>query len=260
MAGSLRTAADGLESDDGGLTPFWLYASEGGARIERHVPALPLSLDRARLDALKRSLAVYRMAFGQARQEDVVAFLQRFPPDQLKAASDDLRIDLSPPPGGRTPIPDHDIQTPQMAVTDDELTPVWADVPDEPPDTHFGAIEALLDEFKALAGSTLVQVALPSNAKLAMLSELLDAFVAAAPQLHQDLHNGEGDSSKRRVTRSAEDLRLLLDQFVALQSAEPSVAVDDPLRRMQQLLDQFVNIRGLDRSPIDPSPETSSHA
>ena len=31
------------------LVPYWLYAVEGGAKIERHVPMLPLSRDVARL-------------------------------------------------------------------------------------------------------------------------------------------------------------------------------------------------------------------
>ena len=61
------------ESD---LTPFWIYALDGGAKIERHVPALPLSRDSERLDALRASLAVYRMAntqeSGRSRISDLV--------------------------------------------------------------------------------------------------------------------------------------------------------------------------------------------
>ncbi|MDF0591544.1 DEAD/DEAH box helicase [Candidatus Methanocrinis natronophilus] len=75
------------------LVPFWIYP-EGRARIERHVPALPLSRDRERLKQLQESLVIYRMVFGQSRQEDLLAFLM----DQLNNEDmDKLRIDLSPP-------------------------------------------------------------------------------------------------------------------------------------------------------------------
>ena len=39
------------------------------------MPALPLSRDRERLEALRRSLTLYRMVFGQNRQEDLLAYL-----------------------------------------------------------------------------------------------------------------------------------------------------------------------------------------
>lgn len=77
----------------GDLVPFWIY-SEGEAKIERHVPALPLSRDRERMLELQKSLAVYRMVFGQSRQEDLAAFLiSRLGKEDM----DKLRIDLSPP-------------------------------------------------------------------------------------------------------------------------------------------------------------------
>lgn len=63
---------DPNESD---LVPYWVYPVENGAKIERYVPALPLSRDHERLAALRRSLAVYRMVFGQPRQEDLLAYL-----------------------------------------------------------------------------------------------------------------------------------------------------------------------------------------
>ncbi len=83
---------------DHGLVPYWLFPTPGGAQIERHVPALPLSRDAYQLEALKRSLAVYRMVFGQPRQDDLMAFLlDRFPPDELSEITSLLQIDLSPP-------------------------------------------------------------------------------------------------------------------------------------------------------------------
>ncbi len=85
-------------SEGGGLVPYWLFPHADGAHIERHVPALPLSRDATQLQALKRSLAVYRMVFGQPRQDDLVAFLlERCPPEMLREVEPLLRINLSPP-------------------------------------------------------------------------------------------------------------------------------------------------------------------
>jgi hypothetical protein len=80
------------------LTPFWLLPIEGGARIERYVPALPLSRDTARWAALRQSLVVYRMVFGQSRQEDYMAYLvQRLGDRAAEVLQSELRINLEPP-------------------------------------------------------------------------------------------------------------------------------------------------------------------
>jgi hypothetical protein len=80
------------------LIPYWIYSFPGGAKIERHVPALPLSRDQARMEALRKSLAVYRMVFGQIRQDDLISFLlARFPESEIASIARDLRIDLTPP-------------------------------------------------------------------------------------------------------------------------------------------------------------------
>lgn len=78
------------------IVPYWVYL-DGDARIERHVPALPLSRDRERAHRLRTSLAVYRMVFGQPRQEDLVEYLlERVPKADLEKLMDELRIDLAP--------------------------------------------------------------------------------------------------------------------------------------------------------------------
>ena len=83
------------------IFPYWVYPLAGGARIERHVPAFPLSREVDHLVALRRSLVVYRMIFGQPRQEDLLAYLlTRFSRDKLAAITEDLRVDLSPRSGG----------------------------------------------------------------------------------------------------------------------------------------------------------------
>jgi hypothetical protein len=77
------------------LEPFWI--TPGDAQIERHVLAQPLSRDAQRLVALKRSLTLYRMVFGQARQGDLVDYLAtRVPPADLERLTEALRIDLTP--------------------------------------------------------------------------------------------------------------------------------------------------------------------
>ena len=93
----LFEAALQQSSNGRGLVPYWLFPIPDGAHIERHVPALPLSQDASQLQALKRSLAVYRMVFGQPRQDDLITFLlERCQPELLSEIAPLLRIDLSP--------------------------------------------------------------------------------------------------------------------------------------------------------------------
>jgi hypothetical protein len=85
--------------DDSDLVPYWVYPLDGGAQIERYAPALPLSADARQLADLKRSMAAYRLVFGQPRQEDLVAFLKdRLDPEELERLLGELRIDVSPQP------------------------------------------------------------------------------------------------------------------------------------------------------------------
>ncbi|WP_419936988.1 helicase-related protein [Candidatus Palauibacter sp.] len=96
---TLFEAARKQSAEGGGLVPYWLFPLADGAYIERHVPALPLSRDASQLEALKRSLAVYRMVFGQPRQDDLMTFLlERCGPETLRKVEPLLRIDLSPAP------------------------------------------------------------------------------------------------------------------------------------------------------------------
>lgn len=79
------------------LIPYWLYPREGGATIDRYVPTLPMSRDRARELALSRALASYRLAFGQPRQDDLLAYLaQEIDDEALHRLTELLRIDLTP--------------------------------------------------------------------------------------------------------------------------------------------------------------------
>ena len=79
------------------LVPNWIYEVEGGARVERRVPMTPYTREVEHLARLKRGLALYRLVFGQPRQEDLLQYMNRVVPQEQ---SDELvaqwRIDLSP--------------------------------------------------------------------------------------------------------------------------------------------------------------------
>ncbi|MDE0232469.1 MAG: helicase-related protein [bacterium] len=91
-------AASERGSGDGEMVPYWVF-HQGRAKIERLVPLLPFSRESVSLPRLRKSLAVYRLAFGQPRQEELVEFLgDRVSPDHLSRWLSQLRIDLSPPP------------------------------------------------------------------------------------------------------------------------------------------------------------------
>jgi hypothetical protein len=92
-----KAARDDNHND---LVPFWIFEpndDNDGYKIQRHIPALPLSRDNERLEGLRRTLVAYRMVFGQPRQEDLVNYLQArmegdIDPEELLQ----YRIDLSP--------------------------------------------------------------------------------------------------------------------------------------------------------------------
>lgn len=79
------------------IRPWWVYPLDGGRMIERYVPAMPLSRDRARAEQLRRAVGLYRLAFGQPRQDELIAYLgTQVDPADLDRLADTLRIDLSP--------------------------------------------------------------------------------------------------------------------------------------------------------------------
>jgi hypothetical protein len=77
------------------LWPWWTYP--GGSKIERWIPSFPLSRDQQREVRLKWQRALYRLAFGQPRQEDLLSILgqEGYAEDPERLA--ELRIDLRPP-------------------------------------------------------------------------------------------------------------------------------------------------------------------
>lgn len=79
------------------LVPYWIFEPPGATKIERRVFAMPLSKDDQRLQRLKASLAIYRMVFGQPRQDDLMEYLMRnFDEAQAAQIVKSWRIDLAP--------------------------------------------------------------------------------------------------------------------------------------------------------------------
>jgi hypothetical protein len=65
---------------------------------------VPLSREEGRLADLKRALVLYRLVFGQPRQEELVEMLARMglPENQVDEMVEKLRIDLTPRGVGTT--------------------------------------------------------------------------------------------------------------------------------------------------------------
>lgn len=96
------------------LWPYWLFETDGGVKVERRVPMLPLSREHEQLRRLKKSLAVYRLTFGQPRQEDLLSWLEaQRERGQLDASHvAELGIRLAPPTDLLPPNEDPDPETP----------------------------------------------------------------------------------------------------------------------------------------------------
>ena len=79
----------------GEFAPHWIYP--GPARIERHVVPYPLSVDLARLSRVKEDLALYRLTFGQPRQEDMLDILRQRGVADEPGRVRELGLNLTPP-------------------------------------------------------------------------------------------------------------------------------------------------------------------
>lgn len=85
---------------DRGLAPYWMFpGSPDGARVERHVPHLPVSREAQRSRDLRSALTTYRLVFGQPRQDDLMAWLREHQDEMLADLAEELRINLAPPLG-----------------------------------------------------------------------------------------------------------------------------------------------------------------
>jgi hypothetical protein len=69
-------AAEGKPTGCSDLVPYWIF-EDGSARVERRIPMLPYSKEVGKLKRLKQGLVLYRMVFGQPRQEDLLFSLNQ---------------------------------------------------------------------------------------------------------------------------------------------------------------------------------------
>jgi hypothetical protein len=95
QAKSAQSAAGAARTSD--LVPYW-HMPSGTAHIERLVPYLPMSREAARLDELLKILSLYRLAFGQPRQQELLENLLRrdFDEADMNEIRRKLFIDLAP--------------------------------------------------------------------------------------------------------------------------------------------------------------------
>ena len=95
MADSFPNRGPRQHSD---LIPYWIF-EDGSAHVERRIPLLPYSKEVGKLKRLKQGLALYRMVFGQPRQEDLLCSLSQNGNYESADLADWL-ISLHPPASG----------------------------------------------------------------------------------------------------------------------------------------------------------------
>ena len=79
------------------LVPYW-HLAEGSAIIERIIPMMPMSREVGRIKEALKILSLYRLAFGQPRQEELLSNLleRKMSDEEIKAMTDALVINLAP--------------------------------------------------------------------------------------------------------------------------------------------------------------------
>lgn len=90
FAAAARTRPDHMNE----LWPSWVYP--GDAKVQCWTPYFPLSREIERAERLRRDRALYRLAFGQPRQEDLLDLLEQQGVTRDEQRLHDLRIDLRP--------------------------------------------------------------------------------------------------------------------------------------------------------------------
>ena len=87
-------AAHDRATREGDLEPFWVL--DGPVKVERHILSLPFSREETKLSWLRRSVAIYRLAFGQPRQDDLLALLDKARDALTDKQLGKLQINLRP--------------------------------------------------------------------------------------------------------------------------------------------------------------------
>jgi len=82
---------------DSDLVPFW-YLNDGEFKIERLVPIHEFSRDELRYERIKETLALYRLTFGQPRQEELLEAFRNagLTNEEMQLIRRSLLINLSP--------------------------------------------------------------------------------------------------------------------------------------------------------------------
>jgi hypothetical protein len=101
LISAAERATDASGASANGLRPHWIYEGSAAqpAHIEAVIPLPPLSREEQRAEILSRQAALYRLAFGQPRQTDLIALLAKT--DLKSEEREKLFIELTPPKGGR---------------------------------------------------------------------------------------------------------------------------------------------------------------
>jgi hypothetical protein len=82
---------------DSDLVPFW-YINDGAFKIERIVPIHEFSRDELRFERIRETLALYRLTFGQPRQEELLEAFRNagLTVEEIQMIRKSLLINLSP--------------------------------------------------------------------------------------------------------------------------------------------------------------------
>jgi hypothetical protein len=88
----LLDSAEKAGSDHEGLSPWWVTPDSA---VQCHLFILPLSRDHARYERLRRQRTLYRLALGQANQEDFMATLEQASPERQQELAE-LTLRLKP--------------------------------------------------------------------------------------------------------------------------------------------------------------------
>ena len=94
---SLAKERENTSASSCDLVPYW-HVDTDEIKIERIIPNYPFSQDQNRLEKILKTLAIYRLAFGQPRQEELVDHLlkQGFTEEELEQVRKNLIVNLCP--------------------------------------------------------------------------------------------------------------------------------------------------------------------
>jgi len=91
-----KKASNDHKSNSNDMIPYWIFDKK--YKVIRNVPIIPFSKDDMHFKALIKTLALYRLAFGQPRQDELLKVLENSKISQFDVESlQNLMIDLSPP-------------------------------------------------------------------------------------------------------------------------------------------------------------------